>query len=617
MHANRKNILFTLAGVSALALAIPAIGQQSPESLIPEGFEDPPAPKPKPPSPTPAAGPETPPASAPTASPQSPSSAPNRGPRRNSASSRSSSSSSSAASGREGDALEDEVPIRYDVPAAARRSLNEIGIISEANGGFPKDAYGDESGKTLLQILKNTDGPIASRWGSIITRRLLASRTVSPDDVKAADWTAERAWLLLRMGESVAARQLVQQVDAGNYTKRLYVVAMQSMLANADLAGMCPLAGRAVIVAKDDPTWKMARPICASLSAEQANATAFLRQNRRKKTMVGIDYLLTEKAVGAGTDGRRSVKVEWTKAKGFNAWRFGLANATGVEPPKEYYRQSGRHVAGWRAQLPMLPINSRAEASYEAAALGVLSNGAMSDLFAQANNDDEVSEGVGNHANLLASTFAATNAAARVGAMQSLWNDAKGGRQSHAMLVMTARAAAAVAPSSDLAGDSDNLIRSMMTGGFDNSAARWTDIVDEGSLGWGLLAVGAPGMEGEISYGQLDSFYDEDSSDRYLKSKMLLAGLAGLGRVGSDAQAEFAGELELDLGKQSKWTNAIAGAASRGESGTVMLLAAAGLQGSSWSKVPPHFLYHIVRALKETGRDAEARMIAAEAVSFS
>jgi hypothetical protein len=47
-----------------------------------------------------------------------------------------------------------------------------------------------------------------------------------------------------------------------------------------------------------------------------------------------------------------------------------------------------------------------------------------------------------------------------------------------------------------------------------------------------------------------------------------------------------------------------------------VLLAAAGLQARDWTKVPAHHLFHIVRALRQVGLDAEARMIAAEAVSF-
>jgi hypothetical protein len=40
------------------------------------------------------------------------------------------------------------------------------------------------------------------------------------------------------------------------------------------------------------------------------------------------------------------------------------------------------------------------------------------------------------------------------------------------------------------------------------------------------------------------------------------------------------------------------------------------LQAPDWGKVPAHHIYHIVGALRTVGLEAEARMIAAEAVSF-
>ena len=631
MTKRNRRIMLSGVGVAGLLLAIPAVSQDNPESLLPPGFDDPPAPpaQPRPPSPSPSPSP-SPPASSTggqsgnsgadsdTPSPASPSAGSGASTSSGSSPSRPSAPRRAAktSSDDDDDSLDDEIP-RYDVPEAARRSLKLIGVITPDQGGFPADAYGDTSGEILQTIIAGTSGPLVSRWGTIIARRLLASRTRSPDGIKPQTWVADRAWLLLRLGENVTARQLVQEVDAGNFNKRLYTVGMQMLLANADLAGMCPLADRASIVVKGDKTWKMSRAICASLAAEQANASAFLRRFRRKGVMTGVDYRLAEKAVGAGIEGRRNVKIDWDGVKDMNAWRFGLAHATGIEPPARLYENTGKHLDGWRAQLPMLPINSRIDAASTAVSLGVLSNRAMVDMYAQALEDPDAGDAIKDRAEFLATAFAGKTASARVDAMRELWDNASGKQQEHAMLVLTARAAAAVAPSSELEGSADNLIRSMMTAGFDNSAAGWADIVPQGSLGWGLLAVGAPGMDGEISYGQLDDFYDEDDSDGYVKSKMLLAGLAGLDRVSSNARSDFEEELEFNLDQASDWTIAISAAADRGESGTVVLLAAAALQGSDWSQIEPRFIYHIVRALKAVGREPEARMIAAEAVSFS
>jgi hypothetical protein len=157
----------------------------------------------------------------------------------------------------------------------------------------------------------------------------------------------------------------------------------------------------------------------------------------------------------------------------------------------------------------------------------------------------------------------------------------------------------------------------MLSAGFDDQAVRWASVVDPGTLGWALLATAAPGWRGTITAGELGDFRGNDDSSDYRKSKFLLAGLAGLGRLNAEAISDFSETLEFNVRKQTQWSRAIEAAATRGESGTVVLLAAAALQGSGWQDIPPHHLYHIVRSLKAVGLDAEARMIAAEAVSWS
>jgi hypothetical protein len=592
------------AGALAMIFAIPALGQQGPESLLPEGFGDP-AP---PPAPTttrpPTAGP------VPSGTPTSPNPT---------------STGSTSAAKDEDDADKDdeededeedvELVIRYDVPPAARRSLAAIGIISSGSGGFPADAFGTTDGQFLKQVVSRTTGPIASRWGTILARRLLASRTNTPVGVNGADWAAERAWLLLRMGDSVVARRLVQQVDAGNYTKRLHQVAMQAFLANGDLAGMCPLTESGVRLVNDG-RWKMSRAICASLAGEQGGATAFINQGRAQGWVKGVDYRLTEKAVGAGINGRRSVKIEWNGVEGMNPWRFGLAAATGLEPPDALFKNSGRQLAGWRAQLPMFTPSIRAKYAPSAAALGVFSNRDIVDLYGQVLDDPDAPDAIRARAESLGSTYTASGDAAKVGAMAALWNGATAGADYHAALVMTARAAALIRPDDAHSGAADRLVASMLTAGLDNSAARWANIVSDGSLGWALIAVGAPRRVPPVEYGALDDFYGNDNSEEAHKSALLLAGLAGLGRVDAEAQADFSGDLEVNIGRQTAWSKAIVAAAERGEQGTVALMAIAGLQAPSWALVPANHLYFAIRSLRQVGLEAEARMIAAEAVTF-
>jgi hypothetical protein len=595
----RLRTLSSLVFISAAVVAGgAALGQQGPESLLPPGFGDPPPPPP----PTTA----RPPASGQT--PQAPSSrTPSAGP--------GATPSDSKSEDDEKDGEEEETEIRYDVPPTARRSLKQIGIMSEAGGGLPATAFGNVKGTFLINAARNTKGPIASRWGTILARRALASRTNSPADVNGADWAAERAALILRMGDAVVARQLVQQVDSSAYSKRLLEVSMPIFLANADLSGMCPIA-EAGAQRTESPEWKTAQSICASLAGEQARATSLLNQVRNRGWMKGIDYLLTEKAVGAGTNGRRTVKIEWDKVTAMTNWRHGMAQATGIEPPEALYSSFGRQADGWRAQLPMVSAKTRVATATGAAALGVLSNRAMVDAYGVAAEDTDAADDIATKAGYVRAAFVGNGDADRISAMQSLWDSAANERDRHGMLVLTARAAALIAPNSDNSGDADRLIASMLTGGFDAQAARWLNIVDTGSLGWALLATGSPKWANMVDASAIDDFSDGDNSQNYHKTALLAAGLGGLGRASSGTLTEIGTDFKVNLVKSTPWSRAIRAAADRGESGTVALLAAAGLQAADWTKIPAHHLYHMVAALRTVGLEAEARMIAAEAVSF-
>ena len=197
--------------------------------------------------------------------------------------------------------------------------------------------------------------------------------------------------------------------------------------------------------------------------------------------------------------------------------------------------------------------------------------------------------------------------------MDPLWGAGGNTAQSYAAMVATARAAAALSPSTETGDDPWQLLGSMLSGGYDANALAWVPTVSVGSHAWGVLAVGSPRALSGMSAGAVERFSDDDDSAGTLRSKFLLAGLAGLGRLDAEATASAAGDLGIDLGKQTRWSRAIMTAAERREPGMVALLAAAGMQGE-WSKVPPYHLYHIVRALRDVGLDAEARMIAAEAL---
>ena len=163
----------------------------------------------------------------------------------------------------------------------------------------------------------------------------------------------------------------------------------------------------------------------------------------------------------------------------------------------------------------------------------------------------------------------------------------------------------------DEAGD---LIASRLTAGLDRDAAAWSGVVEEGSLGWALVTLADPDG-GAASQTGIDGFISDDDSDESRKSAFLAAGLAGLGRLPSGDVNTIGNRVGVDFSRQTSWTRMIESAADVRNPALVSLLAGLGMQGEDWSQMTPLHLYYITSALTRVGLEAEARMIAAEAVA--
>ncbi|ABF53510.1 hypothetical protein [Sphingopyxis alaskensis] len=591
----KRTTLSLALGLSAAVLVLPAIAQ---ESLLPEGFGNPadtPAPRPAPtPAPSPTPGPpvngSAPPVVVPTVG----------------------SADSDADDDEEaGDEEVESGGLKYDLPPGARRLLTRIGPLTPATGGMAPDAFGVR-GQYAAAIMRKTNGQFASRWGQILLRRALASAIDTPATINGADLAAERASLLLRMGESTAARRIVQSVDYDRATPRLVAAAQQVYLATADPAGLCPYVP-AGLAHGDEHSWRLASAICSGLSGEAGPAGWAIGRVRSSGRLSNFDILLTERVLGATGAGRRSTTIEWDNVDRLTSWRFGMATATAIPVPDALRAAAPAYMKGWTVLAPMTDIAQRVAAAPEAAARGVLSSDAYVSLLSAAAGEEEPSEALTAQTVQLRTAFSAAAGADRYAAMEELWSAARTPAEAYAAMIATARAAAALPPGTDVGGDPWQLLGSMLAAGYDANALAWASNVTPGSHAWGVLAVGSPRALNGLSASTVERFSNADDSAASLRSKFLLAGLAGLGRLDAAAAAAAARDLDVDLGRQTRWTRAIAAAAERREPGMVALLAAAGMQGD-WSKVPPYHLYNIVRALREVGLAAEARMIAAEAL---
>lgn len=607
----RWRVSLFLAG-GALVTALPASSQRTPESLLPPGFGEPPTAQPQQPQPQ---QPGQQPVRRPDTQLEAPSPPPLPGLDSVSVENATDAEVQAMLEGLLGSAQEEE---KSDVPDWARRSPETVGPLGPQNGGLAADAFGRSNGVFLAALVDRLDAPIPSRWTSILLRRTLLSHVPAPAGVDPVDWVAVRAALLLRMGEADGARMLVQAVDVDRFTPRMVDVAAETALATADPAGLCPLTelGRQK---SNRPIWPLAEAMCAALEGEASRASALIDQHRRQEPAGDIDLLLAEKVIGAGENTRRAVTIEWDPVDMIDSWRFGLASATGLLVPDRLMNNAGQQMRAWQARAPLLPLEQRLVAYDAGASLGVFSSRTLIELYSLIGDMTDPADIRDTVADRLRQAYAGRSVDDRMTALRKLW-DVETPVARHARMILTAGAAARLTPSADLEGDAPALLASMLTAGFDRYAARWSPVVGEMSGGdadraWALLALASPRPLVDLSDSRVEDFADNDDSADSIRTKMLIAALAGLGRIPDNSAASLAADAGMRLDRTNRWTLLIGSAAQHRQPGTVALLAAVGMQTGDWRGVPPEYLFHIVRALRLVGLEYEARMIAAEALS--
>lgn len=608
-----------LAGVALLLCSSLVVAQDAPESLLPPGFDEPaPSPPPGRPSAVPAQSPSRPAAAAP---------APTAVPGGETGSVTAPASPAASAI-----TLPDKLPSideiekmsvdeidellglrpKFDIPPEAQRALNETGVIGQQEGGFAPRAVAGQPASLIRAALQGTKGPLVSRWGHILLRRALASRLDAPTDMSPVEFAALRAGVLNRLGESTVARALVQDVDTNHYTPALIDAAFDAYLATGDVVGMCP-AARLHATIRKDAQWQMIRSICAAFAGEGARGGDELNRALSRGLAPRIDVLLAQRFAGAAGTGRRAVNIEWNGVDDLSPWRFGLATALGLEIPAGLLADASPYYDRATVAVPAIALPRRIEAADRAAADGILSSAAMVDLYGQVFADNEIAGKAAQRAQRLHDAYVAADPAARLAAMRELWGT--GPNPVYGRQVLTAYAAARMPVSDKQADGADGLIASMLSAGLDRNALRWGSVVEEGSLAWAMLALAQPDRRNPVSTGAIESFIGNDGSEEGRKARFLVAGLAGLGRVKTGDLAALSSDLGLNLGRQTRWSRMIDKAAQLRNPALVALLAGLGMQGDGWNRMTPRHLYHIVSALDRAGLQAEARMIAAEAVA--
>jgi hypothetical protein len=460
------------------------------------------------------------------------------------------------------------------------------------------------------------DTPIASRWAHIALRDALLAKAPAPPSVNPVDWVAERAWLLLRLGEADAARMLMAGVDADQFTPKMVQVAVQSALANGDAAALCPLEDG---IGKYDPNIRpLVQAMCSALAGEPDSASAQVDDARRRGRIGGIDLALAQKVVGAAGSGRAAT-IEWDPVDSLTAWRFGLATATGMVPPDRLVNSASLQLRAFEARSPLLTPQQRLNSALVATGLGVFSSQSLMDLYSAIYDSTDPDELGGTDAWQLRQAFVGKDADTRIAAIRKLLAIGKDELGKEAARALAARAASLVTPDVKLAKDAPDLISAMLAAGYDDAAARWIPTVGrmdnaDSDRCWAMIALAAPEVA-DVGSSRINAFIRRDTSKDRQRSALLVAGLAGLGRIDVNTTNSLNRRYGLGLSYQSSWTRMIDGAAARGQAGTVLILTGTGFQTARFEQLPASHMYHAISSLKRTGQDFTARMIAAEALS--
>lgn len=582
--------------LAALFMATAASGQDAPKSLLPDVFGAPPpeAPPPAPRPVTPAPGADVAPAGAAEGVP-TPGQPAVPGPA----------------------AQTPAAPDPFASGPSRAGSFDVAGPLTARLGGYGMGAFQNSDGRFLNGLLQRTKPPIASRWGHILLRRALLSQVPTPSGVRPADWLAERALLLLRMGEVDGAKLLVDALPLDRYTPRLYAVASQVHLAAGDLPALCPLAPNAKAFSKL-PFWEAANAICAGLEGDDITAAAQFDRLRARRAMPMIDIVLAERAATVVTGEGRGANIDWDEVKSLSAYRFGLATAAGIEIPETLLARPSVALAGWMMRAPGLSIDRRAVAAPIAAAYGIASARELAALAAaRVAAIEPGAEGEDTIADIRAA-YAGRNAEERIAAMQRIWQAAETPQERYGALVRTAAAAARIPPAAAQADDAPGLIESMLSAGFVREALKWWPVLADGPeaarrAAWPYLALAdRTGKIANGDVGEARAWHESLSGKRAdRKAAMFAAAMQALNPNGDwKGLADDLGVGSLD----NRYTRRIAAAALEKRRGEVAILAGVGLQ-SNWAGVSPAQLSVIVGALNRAGFTREARMMAIEAVT--
>ena len=438
------------------AVALPALAQDRPESILPPGFDRPAPPPAAPPAATPG-DPLSP--TAPVARDVSPVD--------------SAVVSTSALTPAELGPPVPPPPPPPEYPAGIRRDPQDAGVFDPQAVGLGARPWG--GGERQISVghdAAHVDTPLASRWTHIgLAQRADGARG------RARRHDARRLGRRARLAAAADGRGRRCAV-AGR--RRSTPTASPPRWSRSRRRARSPTATRRGC-ARSRRRWPrssartapLVRAMCASLSGSAETAAANIDQARRRGTVGGIDLALADKVVGAGADTARAVTIEWEPVTGLNAWRFGLATRDRAAAARAAGRARRPTLRAWLARSPMFPRQRAARTGAHRRRAGRVLFAAFVDLYAAAYDATDPDDLGQSDAWKLRLAYAGKDrqGAARRDARSVGQGDAEK-RGAHRGAVLTARAATLVAPDAELAGRRPRPDRGDARGGLTTARRR-------------------------------------------------------------------------------------------------------------------------------------------------
>ena len=311
--------------------------------------------------------------------------------------------------------------------------------------------------------------------------------------------------------------------------------------------------------------------------------------------------------------------VEWEPVEALTAWRFGLATGTAMSPPDRLLTRASPQLHAWYARAPLIPLQSRLNSARIATGLGVFSSQALVDFYSLIYDATDPNDLSGTDAWQLRLAFAGRTQDIRLDALRKLLDNDATPVQREASRALVAAAAARIVPNPDLQEVAPELIAAMLAGGLDREAADGA----APAAGWTMTSPTAAGRCWRWAPPTRRSWASAGSpaSSTATTARSASAapcwsarwpGLAGssLARRRGSTAASTSGSTALRRGPA--WSMPLRPAASRAR---CWRCPAPASRRAAIGQVPSSHLFHAVAALKRTGQDFTARMIAAEALS--